>query len=81
MSLLDDIKSKADANGDGKIDQHDLESLRSSDNNQIIDQLKEKADQNNDGRLDLEDLKNLDFGNLANDAKNAFSDVTGKLFK
>ena len=51
MSILDDIKAKADTNGE-----HD----------EIIEQLKSKADLNDDGKLDLSDLKDIkgDVGGL-----------------
>lgn len=42
MSLLDDIKAKADANGDGKITLEDLESLKGGDNDDMIEEIKKK---------------------------------------
>lgn len=72
MSLIDDIKAKADANGDGKINKDDLEALRTGENSQKIDELKSLADQNDDGQLNFEDVKNFDLGDSVNDAKNMF---------
>lgn len=40
MSLLDDLKAKADLNGDGKLDAADLESLKDGANNEQIEKLK-----------------------------------------
>ena len=73
MSLLDDIKTKADANGDGKLNSEDLESLRSGNNGQLIDKLKAAADQNDDGKLSFEDVKNFDFGSTITNIKAMFS--------
>ncbi len=72
MSLFDDIKAKADANGDGKVDKTDLESLKDGDNNPIIDQLKEVADHNADGKLDMSDLRNFDFNSVLGGLKDKF---------
>lgn len=80
MSLLDDIKAKADQNGDGKLSADDLESLRDKLPTDKLDELKTKLDQSGDGKLDFEDVKNFDFGNLANDAKSAVADLKNKLF-
>lgn len=80
MSLLDDIKAKADTNGDGKIDQNDLETLRNDQNGGVIDKLKAMADRNADSKLDIDDLKSFDFGDFANDAKSAFEDIKKKVF-
>ncbi len=79
MGLLDDLKSKADANGDGKITKDDLDAL-ANDNSDLKDQvekLKTLADQNEDGKLSMDDTKNIDFGNLIDSAK----DSLGGLFK
>ena len=77
MSLLDDIKAKADLNGDGKIGLEDLESLKDGANNEQLDKLKEIADQNGDHKLDLEDVKSFDFGKAVEDAKNALGGLFG----
>lgn len=76
MGLIDDLKAKADINGDGKLSTEDLESLKDGTNNEHLDKLKEVADQNGDGKIDFDDAKNLDFGNLANELK----DSAGRLF-
>ena len=77
MSLLDDIKAKADLNGDGKIGLEDLESLKDGTNNEQLDKLKEFADRNGDGKVDLEDVKNFDLGNLVQDAKDKLGGLFG----
>jgi len=76
MSILDDIKAKADTNGDGKISKDDLEALKGGEHDEIIEQLKSKADLNDDGKLDLSDLKDVkgDVGDLLGGLKD-------KLFK
>ncbi len=77
MSLLDDLKAKADLNGDGKLGPEDLESLKDGANNEQIEKLKEFADQNGDGKLNLEDAKNIDLGNLANTVKEHLGGLFG----
>lgn len=77
MSLLDDIKAKADLNGDGKIGPEDLESLKDGTNNEQLDKLKEMADQNGDHKLDFEDVKNFDFGNVVDSVKNSLGGLFG----
>lgn len=72
MSLLDDMKAKADANGDGKLNTDDLEALRNSDNGEIIDKLKAAADQNDDGKLSFDDAKSFDLGDAVADLKDKF---------
>lgn len=72
MGLLDDLKAKADVNGDGKITKEDLEALKSGDNADMVDKLKGLADQNDDGKLNLDDVKNFDLGDTISDAKNVF---------
>ncbi|MDZ7786062.1 MAG: hypothetical protein U5L95_02990 [Candidatus Saccharibacteria bacterium] len=71
MSLFSDIKAKADANGDGKVNKDDLEALRDDMNGDKIDQLKSVADQNGDGKLTLDDVKNFDLGDTFDEAKNS----------
>ena len=41
MSLVDDLKAKADLNGDGKLSLEDLEGLKDGANNEQIEKLKE----------------------------------------
>ncbi len=76
MSIFDDLKAKADANGDGKISKEDLESLRDKLPADTLDGLKAKADANGDGKLDLADLKDLG-GNLGD----ALGGLKDKLLK
>ncbi|MGB4966745.1 MAG: hypothetical protein WBO35_00935 [Candidatus Saccharimonadales bacterium] len=67
MSVVDDIKAKMDANGDGKLNNDDLEDMKQKGLDQdIVTQLKVRADQNGDGKVDLADLKavNLDISGL-----------------
>lgn len=77
MSVLDDIKAKVDANGDGKLSLDDLNELKDKLPTDKFDELKNMADQNDDGKVNFDDVKNLDFGDLINDAKSAFGDVFG----
>lgn len=77
MSLLDDIKAKADLNGDGKIGAEDLESLKNGTNNEQLDKLKELADRNSDGKIDFEDAKNFDLGKAVEDVKNSLGGLFG----
>ena len=77
MSLADDLKAKADLNGDGKLSAEDLESLKDGANNEQIEKIKEFADQNGDGKVDLEDVKNIDLGNLANTVKEHLGGLFG----
>lgn len=72
MNLFDNLKAKADINGDGKITKADLDALKSPENKQKIDDLKAKADQNKDGKLDLQDVKGANLGQLAKDVKDSF---------
>lgn len=64
MSLLDDLKSKADKNDDGRLDKDDLESLKNGDGNHDtwLDKLKDKADQNGDGKVGMDDFSGLKDG-------------------
>lgn len=78
MSLLDDIKAKADANGDGKINMEDLEALRTDENGSIIDQLKEKV-AGEDEKLNFDDIKNIDFNALGSAAGDAINDAKDSL--
>lgn len=77
MSLLDDLKKKADLNGDGKLSIEDLESLKDGANNEQLDQLKQLADQNGDGKLDLEDVKSFDFGKIVDNVKDQLGGLFG----
>ncbi len=73
MALFDELKKRADANGDRKLTKADLGALNTPENKQKIDELKKTADHNGDGKVDFSDAKNLDLGQLAKDAKNLFS--------
>lgn len=77
MNLLDDLKAKADANGDGKLTSADLEDLKKTYADQLpkLDELKAKADGNGDGKLDLADAKGA-FANLGD----SLSGLKDKLF-
>lgn len=72
MSFIDDLKAKADANGDGKLSKDDLESLKKEDNGSKIEQLK-AADQNNDGKISFDDVKNFDLGSTTDNLKNCLN--------
>lgn len=72
MSLFNNLKAKADVDGDGKIAKADLDALKSPENKAKIDDLKLKADQNKDGKVDLQDIKGANFGQLAKDVKDSF---------
>ncbi len=73
MSLIEDIKAKADQSGDGKVSKDDLESMKDGNNDGIIDKLKGMADQNEDGRLSFDDIKSIDLGGT-------LKDIKGKIF-
>lgn len=84
MGLLDNIKAKADANGDGKVSAADLEALKDGLNNEQLDKIKEKF-LGKDGKLSLEDLKSLNLdslkssaGDIVNNAKDTLGGVFGK---
>ena len=77
MSLVDDLKAKADLNGDGKLGPEDLESLKDGANNEQIEKLKEFADQNGDGKVDMEDIKSVDLGNIATTVKEHLGGLFG----
>lgn len=78
MGLIDDIKAKADQNGDGKLSADDLESLKNGANNGQLDKLKDLADQNDDGKLGVDDIKGFDFGKTISDAKDSLGGLFGK---
>ncbi len=82
MSIFDDIKAKADANGDGKLTKDDLETLRDKLPADKLDSLKAKADANGDGKLDLADLAGLKEAgsNLGNTAGGFLGKLKG-MFK
>ncbi len=69
MSLIDDLKARADQNGDGKISKEDLENLQDKLPKDQLEKLKGIADQNGDGKIDMNDVKNLDLGDIASSIK------------
>lgn len=69
MSLFDDIKTKADHNGDGKLTQEDLESFRGHLPDDKLNQLKDIADQNDDGKIDFTDVRDFNFDATLEDLK------------
>ena len=75
MSLFDDIKAKADANGDGALNMDDLNSLKDQFSPEQFDQLKEKL-LGNDGKLSMDDVQN-NLGDVFNNVK----DSLGGFFK
>lgn len=77
MNILDELKAKADTNGDGKVDRSDIEALKSKypDYADTLDELKAKADANNDGRVNFSDVSDL-FGDL----KDGMSEFGKKIF-
>ncbi|PID31844.1 hypothetical protein CR970_03700 [Candidatus Saccharibacteria bacterium] len=78
MSMFDDLKAKADANGDGKISKEDLDSLRDQLPGDQLDKLKNLADQNDDGKIDLNDIKSLDVGDTLRNAKDQLGSLFGE---
>lgn len=78
MSIFDDIKAKADANGDGKVSLDDLSSLKESIGDEQFAKLKDTADRNGDGKLSLKDLNNLNVGDTLNDLKDQAGDLWNK---
>lgn len=78
MSLLDDLKAKADVNGDGKLSADDLAGLKDKISPDQFDQLKQLADRNDDGSINFDDVKNLDFGSVVDDIKGAVGGLFGK---
>ncbi|HMS93240.1 MAG TPA: EF-hand domain-containing protein [Candidatus Saccharibacteria bacterium] len=78
MSLLDDLKAKADVNGDGKLSAEDLASLKDKISPEQFDQLKQLADRNDDGSINFDDVKSLDLGGIVDDIKGAVGGLFGK---
>lgn len=76
MAIFDDLKAKADANGDGKLSADDLNDLRDKLPTEKFDQLKSLADQNDDGKISLEDVKSFNLG----DTIGGLKDTLGGLF-
>lgn len=78
MSIFDDLKAKADTNGDGTINAADLEGIKNKLPADQFDKLKGLADKNADGKISLDDLKSFDAGSLADDVKGKLGDLFGK---
>lgn len=72
MSIFDQLKEKADQNGDGRLNKDDLEALKDGNNDELLDKLKDAADQNDDGKLSFDDAKSFDLGETFGDLKNKF---------
>ena len=75
MSLLDDIKAKADEAGKVSMDQ--LQELKDKLPEENFQQLQDMADRNDDGKVSVDDLQNFDFSKLFDDAKNALGGLFG----
>lgn len=75
MSFIDDIKAKADANGDGKLTFEDLEHLKEShpEANEQLSKLQTRADANDDGKIDFSDARGM-----FDDAMNNLGGIFGK---
>ncbi len=78
MSLLDDLKAKADVNGDGTLSADDLAELRDKISPEQFDQLKQLADRNSDGSINFDDIKNFDLGAAADDLKSTLGGLFGE---
>lgn len=65
MNLIEELKAKADANGDGKLDADDLNHFQEQhpEQREKVEQLKAKADTNGDGKVDFADVQGM-FGAL-----------------
>ncbi len=77
MSLMDDLKSKADLNGDGKLSMDDLEVAKDKVTPEQWEKLKEIGDRNGDGKVDIADLKDFNFGGVAHDIKENLGGLFG----
>lgn len=80
MGIFEDLKAKADANGDGKLSIEDVKAAFPDAGEDFLNTLKEKADQNDDGKLNLEDLKSIDFKAIGDQIGDTVSDLKNKLF-
>lgn len=76
MNLFDEIKAKADANGDGALTLDDLSELQQNhpELGAQLDQLKQQADANGDGKIDFNDI-----GNFLQGLQGTQGDVLGKI--
>lgn len=77
QKIINDAKSKADSNGDGKLSVEDLDDLAKKHgiDPKVLDGFKQKADANGDGRIGFDDIQSGagQLGGMVNDLK-------GKLF-
>jgi uncharacterized protein (DUF2141 family) len=83
MSVFDELKAKADANGDGKLTTEDLKSLEGKLPTEQLNGLKAKADANGDGKIDLSDLGGLKDlgGNLGSKLGDTLGGLKDKFLK
>ncbi len=76
MGLLDELKAKADASGDGKVSTEDLNALKEkyAGEGSVFETLQQKADANGDGKLNLGDLQDIgdNLGDTLTSLKNKF---------
>lgn len=75
MSLFDDLKTKADLNGDGKLSIDDLASVKDKISTEQWEKLQAIADRNDDGKIDMADIKGFDFGKALDDLKGSLGDI------
>ena len=61
MDLLNELKKRGDANGDGKINAKDLEDLQGQfkEYSGVLGNLKGIADSNGDGKIDINDAQGV----------------------
>jgi Ca2+-binding EF-hand superfamily protein len=78
MSIFDDLKAKADANGDGKIDFSDVQGLKDQLPADQFEKLQGMADSNGDGKINLDDLKSVDMDAAADSLKDSWGGLFGK---
>lgn len=77
MSLFDDLKTKADLNGDGKPSMQDITDMKDKISPEQWKKLKEIGDRNGDGKIDMADLKDFDAGDMVNDIKSNLGGLFG----
>ena len=77
MSIFDDIKAKADANGDGRLTKDDLNDFEGKLPQDQLDHLKQLADQNDDGKIDFRDVQNFNLGDTVNNLRSGMGGLFG----